>query len=137
MAKVREVMTKDPVVLEQSTSLVEGARTMRERDIGAVIVFASGRLVGVATDRDIVIRGVAEGNIGGMTLGDVCSRELHTISPDEPIERAVQLMREHSVRRLPVVEGGRPIGILSLGDLAVEKDPGSALGDISSAAPNR
>jgi CBS domain-containing protein len=70
-------------------------------------------------------------------VGQICSRELTTLSPDTPIEAAVQVMRDKAIRRLPVVEGERPVGIVSLGDLAVERDPESALGGISAAPPNR
>jgi CBS domain-containing protein len=70
------------------------------------------------------------------TVGDICSPDLVTVGPDEDVSIAVDRMREHAVRRLPVVEGGRAVGIVSLGDLAMERDPDSALGDISSAPPN-
>ncbi|MFJ3309981.1 CBS domain-containing protein [Streptomyces sp. NPDC086549] len=71
-----------------------------------------------------------------MTVADLCGEELVTITPDEDLDRAVELMREHSVRRLPVVDGDEPVGVISLSDLAIERDRGSALGDISAAGPN-
>ena len=76
------------------------------------------------------------GNIAERTVADACSQQLVTLSPEDSISRAVQLMREHSVRRLPVTEEGRPVGVVSLGDLAVERDAGSALADISASEPN-
>ena len=87
--------------------------------------------------RDIVVRTVAEArDPATTTLADICSHALTTVSPTDSIEQAVQLMRAKAIRRLPVVEGGQAVGIVSLGDLAVERDPSSALGDISAAPPN-
>lgn len=134
---VREVMTAKPVALQAGTSLVDAARAMRDRDIGDVVVLNDDRVCGIVTDRDIAVRAVAEARDPSQTvLAEVCSQELVTVSPDDPVEQAVTLMRSRALRRLPVVEDGRPIGIVSLGDLAVERDPGSVLGRISAAEPN-
>ena len=96
------------------------------------------RLRGLVSDRDLVVRALAEGaDPDETTVARACSEDLVTVEPEEDLDRAVQLMREHSVRRIPVVEGGHPVGIVSLGDLAVERDPESALGDISAARPNK
>jgi CBS domain-containing protein len=111
---------------------------MRKADIGDVIVMANGQICGIVTDRDIVVRAVAEGWDPATTeLADICSQDLTTVSPSDSIDRAVQLMRQKAVRRLPVVENGRAVGIVSIGDLALERDPQSALSDISAAPPNR
>ena len=135
---VREVMTANPVTLPGTSSVLEAARAMRDSHIGDVIVLENNQVCGIVTDRDIVIRAVAATrDPNTLTLGDICSHSLTTISPTESIEQAVRLMREKAIRRLPVVEGGKAIGIVSLGDLAVERDPESALGDISAAPPNR
>lgn len=137
MAQIRDVMTKDPQILPASASLVDAARIMRDEDIGPVIVVENDQVLGIVTDRDIVVRAVAEDRSpSATTVGDVASRDLTTVSPDDPVEEAVRLMREGAVRRLPVVEGGKPVGIVALGDLAVERDPDSALADISAAEPN-
>ncbi|MET9881155.1 CBS domain-containing protein [Actinacidiphila glaucinigra] len=134
---IREIMTSDPVTVDPQTPVVEVARRMREEHIGDVLVTEGDRLRGLVTDRDLVVRVLAEGeNISGKTVQEAVSGDLASVSPDDDIDRAVQLMREHSVRRLPVVEDDHPVGIVSLGDLAIERDPGSALGDISKAAPN-
>jgi len=110
---------------------------MRDSDIGNVIVVDNGHICGIVTDRDITIRGVAEErNIARLKLADICSRELATLSPQDSVEDAVRLMREKAIRRLPVVEGGKPVGVVSLGDLAVTQDHRSALGNISAAPPN-
>jgi CBS domain-containing protein len=134
---VHDVMTADPVVLPHSTNLVDAARAMRDQSIGDVVVENNGKACGMVTDRDLVVRGLARGgDPRSATLDDVCSHELIAIGPDDTIEHAVDLMREHAIRRLPVIEHDRPVGILSLGDLAIERDPNSALADISAAPHN-
>jgi CBS domain-containing protein len=131
-------MTSQPTALEAIQVVSEAARAMRDGDIGDVLVTEEGRLVGIMTDRDVVVRVLAEGLDPARTaLGVVCSRELTTLDPGDAIDTAVTLMRESAIRRLPVVESGRPVGILALGDLAVERDPQSVLGEISSAPPTR
>jgi CBS domain-containing protein len=100
-------------------------------------VVDEGRLRGVVTDRDLVVRVMAEGGaVGDRTVASACSDEPVTVAPDDDIDQVIGLMRERAVRRIPVVEHGHPVGIVSLGDLAIERDPGSALGDISSARPD-
>lgn len=134
---IQEIMSPDPVALEAGCTAVEAARAMRDRGIGDVIVVEGGRMVGMLTDRDITVRGVAEGrNPGEIHLSEICSGDIQTLSPGDPIDKAVQIMREKAIRRMPVVEGGRPVGMVSIGDLAVERDPGSALADISARPPN-
>ncbi|MFJ7149142.1 CBS domain-containing protein [Streptomyces sp. NPDC100445] len=135
--KVREVMTAAPVAVGPGTPVVEVARLMRDQGIGVVLVAEDETLRGLVTDRDLVVRVVCEGgNIEDRTVADACSEDLVGVAPDDDIDRAVALMREHAVRRLPVVEDGRPVGIVSLGDLAVERDTDSALADISATEPN-
>jgi CBS domain-containing protein len=130
--KVRDVMTRPVRTLSADSTLRDAAREMRDGDIGSVIVMMNdGSICGIVTDRDIVIRGLAQGKNLETRLADVCSRELVTLSPDQTIDEAIALMRENGVRRLPVEEGGRPVGILSLGDLAIERDEKSVLGQIS------
>lgn len=134
---VREVMTSPPITLEPSASLVDAARAMRERDVGAVVIAADDQIQGLVTDRDIVVRAVADARDPATTqVADVISSDLVTLSPDDPVGDAVKRMRELAVRRLPVVEQGRPVGIVALGDLAVDRDPSSALADISTSEPN-
>ncbi|AQS66067.1 CBS domain-containing protein [Streptomyces pactum] len=134
---VRDIMTGDPVTVEPQTSVTAVARIMRDRDLGAVLVTDGDRLRGLVTDRDLVVRSVAEGGDPEQTtVAGACSDEVVTVRPDDELNHAVELMREHAVRRVPVVDDGRPVGIVSLGDLAMERDPESALGDISVARPN-
>jgi CBS domain-containing protein len=135
---VGEVMTAKPLALQEGTTLAEAARAMRDHDVGDVVLLRDDQVTGIVTDRDIVVRGVAESmHPDEAVLAQVASKELVTVSPDTSVDEAVELMRQRAIRRLPVVEDGRPVGIVSLGDLAVEEDPDSALADISAADPNR
>jgi CBS domain-containing protein len=136
---VSDVMTTTPVTVEPHTSVAVVARMMRDDDIGAVLVTEGDRLRGLVSDRDLVVRAVADGgDPNRTTVADACSEDLVTVGPDDDVRRAVELMREHSVRRMPVVdEGQHAVGIVSLGDLAIVRDPESALGDISSTKPNK
>lgn len=135
---IRDVMTPNPVALQASSPVMEAARCMRDEDIGDVIVLEDGKICGVVTDRDIVVRGLAAGQDPKTTkLADVCSKDVVTLSPDDSVEDAVRMMRELAIRRMPIVDGGTPVGMVSIGDLAVERDPSSALADISAARPNQ
>jgi CBS domain-containing protein len=136
--QVKEVMTNEPITLDRDASLVEAARVMRDRGIGDVIVVEGEDAEGIVTDRDIVIRGVTEGVDPRTTrLGQVVSGDLASVAPDDPVERAIELMREKAVRRLPVLESGKPVGVVSLGDLAKQQDAGSVLADISDEPADR
>jgi CBS domain-containing protein len=111
---------------------------MRDGDFGMMPVGKDHQLIGVISDRDIAVRAVAEGadplTVSAQT---VCTPDPVMVAPDDPVSDAITLMREHAIRRLPVVESGLPVGIVSLGDLAEAQDPDSALADISRAAPDR
>ena len=135
---IRDVMTDSPCAVNVTASITVAARAMRENDIGDIIVLDGDRLYGILTDRDIVVRGLADDKDPRTTaVGEICSRELTTVQPSDSVGTAVRLMRERALRRLPVVdERGTVVGIVSLGDLAVERDPRSALADISAAPPN-
>jgi CBS domain-containing protein len=135
---VEEIMTRDPRTVDAGDSVVDAARAMRDDAIGNVVVTEGGRVAGIVTDRDIVIRAIAEGRDPQSTsVGDVCSSDLRTLEPGESVDEAVRAMREHNVRRQPVVRDGELVGVLSLGDLAKEREPDSALADISAASPDR
>ncbi|MFV0132251.1 CBS domain-containing protein [Streptomyces sp. HMX87] len=135
---VRDIMTGDPVTVEPQTSVHAVARIMRDQDLGAVLVTDGDELRGLVTDRDLVIRSLADGgDVDQITVAGACSDDVVTVRPDEDLDHAIRLMREHAVRRIPVVdEEQHPVGIVSLGDTAMERDPESALGDISVARPN-
>jgi CBS domain-containing protein len=136
--KVRDVMTQEVVYLPADTTLDEAARAMRERDIGDVVVTEGPTLAGVVTDRDIVVRAVAERQDPTATqLGTIATRDLVMIEQDASTDEAANVMRDRAVRRLLVCDADRQlVGIISLGDLAMAQDPSSALSDISEAAPN-
>jgi CBS domain-containing protein len=134
---VREVMTPGVVAVRPDASLVEAAQLMRAQDIGDVLVADGQHVVGMLTDRDIAVRAVADGT-DPLTVSAqaVCTPDPVVVAPDDPVASAAALMREHAVRRLPVVEDGLPVGMVSLGDLAEALDPDSALADISRALPD-
>jgi CBS domain-containing protein len=132
--KISDVMTKNPRTASPSDSLQAVAAIMRDEDTGVVPIVENGRLVGVVTDRDIVIRCVAEGNLKAKAT-DAASDDVVTVTADMSIADAAELMGEHQIRRLPVVEGDKLVGIVSLGDIAVkegkDKRTGDTLEDIS------
>lgn len=134
MPSIEEVMTPDPRTLDASETVTAAARVMADDDIGDVLVVDGERLYGIITDRDITVRVVAEGrDPQSTTLRDACSTSVVTLSPDDTVDDAERVMGEQAVRRLPIVRDGRPVGVVSLGDLAIEEDPESALADISAA----
>lgn len=134
---VSDVMTRDPVTVERHESAAEAARRMAAADAGDVIVLDNGTVCGILTDRDIAIRLVARDKSPDTPVAEIVSDdELVTVGPDTSISQAVQLIRGRAVRRLPVVQQGRAVGVVSLGDLAIEEDPGSALADVSAAEGN-
>ena len=136
--QIREVMTTDLRTLSPDATLTEAARVMRDADIGDVLLVGDdGSLTGMVTDRDIVVRALAEGrDPNTSSLRDVSSGDLVTVSPDTDAAEGARLMSRHAVRRLPVIEGGKPVGVVSIGDLAIERDSDSALADISAAPGN-
>lgn len=135
--KVSEVMTDAPATVDANASFAQVAAMMRDQDIGDVIVTEEDSVCGMVTDRDIVVRGLAgDGDPSNMRIGDICSRDLVAVNADANIDEAVQLMRTHALRRLPVTRDGQLAGVVSIGDLAVTQDRQSALADISAAPPN-
>ena len=135
---IREVMTGGPHTVPADATLQDAAREMKGDDIGAILVEDKGTVAGILTDRDIVVRAIAEGRDPASTkVGEVASRDVKTLTPDSSVEDAIKIVREQHVRRIPVVQDGRPAGIVSIGDLAVERDTDSALADVSAASPNR
>jgi signal-transduction protein with cAMP-binding, CBS, and nucleotidyltransferase domain len=136
--RIREIMTPDPIIMQASDTATEAARVMRDEGIGNVIVYKDKQLCGIVTDRDLTVRLLSERqHPAEATLESVCSREITALSPNDTTDAAVRLMRKKALRRLLVVEDGKVVGIVSLGDLAVHLDRKSALADISAAAANR
>ncbi|SCG49700.1 CBS domain-containing protein [Micromonospora inositola] len=138
MYRVSDVMTKQVVYLAAETMLDEAARVMKEADIGDVVVTDGATLAGMLTDRDIVVRAVAErADPATTTIGSIITREVVMIEQHSTASEAAALMRERNIRRVLVCDSDRKlVGIVSLGDLAMQLDPNSALSDISEAAPN-
>ena len=134
---IDQVMTRDPKTLGVTATIEEAARLMRDEHIGDLVVTeGDGTTCGVVTDRDLVVRAIAERRKPGNTrLGEICTRDPVVIEASSTIEDAVKLMAERSIRRVPVVNSGKLVGIVSLGDLAQARDPESALGAISAAPP--
>jgi CBS domain-containing protein len=133
---VAETMTPSPTTIRADQSVREAAQLMEAQDIGNVVVVDDGRVVGIVTDRDIVVRVLAAGGGPDDEIRRACSTELVTASPDDPVDAVVTLMREKAVRRVPVMRGNELVGIVSLGDVAMEHDPDSALAEISAEPPN-
>lgn len=133
---VQDVMTKGPSAVEAAAPIIEAAEIMLREDVGSVPILEDGRLAGMLTDRDIVLRVVAEGrDARTITCAEIASRQLATIDPQQPLEEALRLMGEHQVRRLPVVEeDGKLVGILAQADVARADpaDTGPLLKEISS-----
>jgi CBS domain-containing protein len=134
---MRDVMSPAPVSLAADESALTTAQAMKEHGIGTVLVVTGGKLSGLVTDRDIVIRVLAEDRDPGTTpVGAIASRDLAVLGPDDDVDQAIRLLRERAVRRIPIVRDGAPVGMVSVGDLALNQDRGSALSDVSAAAPN-
>jgi CBS domain-containing protein len=134
---VRDVMMPSPLTVDARTTIEAAAQVMRENDIGDVLVTQDGRLQGILTDRDIVVRAIAgERHPAATFAGECCSTEVQVVSVDDSPGRAAEVMRINALRRLPVVDDGQVVGVVSLGDLAVAEDPASTLADISAARPN-
>jgi CBS domain-containing protein len=134
--KVKDVMTPAPVGVYYSQTIGETARIMRDTQVGAVLVVNEGTLAGVVTDRDLVLRGLAEGEGPDSLVGPLCSGDLVGVAADADLDQAERLMGEHAVRRLPVINDGQVIGIVSMGDLAISGEEDSPLAAVSRAQPN-
>jgi CBS domain-containing protein len=116
---IKEVMTSEVKACEPDTSVSEAAKVMAKEDVGPVPVVEEGRLTGIVTDRDIVVRVVAEGrDPSSTTVGEIASRDLVTVSPDDDLDMALKQLAQNQVRRIPVVEGGRLVGIVAQADIA-------------------
>jgi CBS domain-containing protein len=135
---IKDVMTPDPVCVDPHDTAADAARRMRDVDSGAILVTEEGHLRGLLTDRDIVVRAIADGrDPSQVEVQEICSADIESLRPDDDVDRAVQLMRDRHVRRIPVVdEGDHPVGIVSIGDLALAREEHSALADISRAPAN-
>jgi CBS domain-containing protein len=135
--KVRDIMSAAPVCMAPGESVSAAARAMKQRGTGTVLVLSDGRPSGLVTDRDIAVRVLAENRDPLTTpIGDICSSELVVLSPDDNLAQASRLVRDHAVRRIPVLRDGTPVGVVSAGDLALESGATSVLSGMSSVPPN-
>jgi CBS domain-containing protein len=137
VTKVRDVMTAEPIVLQQDQSIADAAQAMRDNAVGAILVVDGDRLCGLVTDRDIVVRAVAEAAPLDSPVGRVVSPDLIAVGADDEADDAARVMQANAIRRLPVMDDGRIVGIVSIGDLAVSRGEDSALADISAAEPRQ
>jgi signal-transduction protein with cAMP-binding, CBS, and nucleotidyltransferase domain len=133
-AKVRDVMTPGPIGVDYDQSVGEAARAMRDWGVGAILVVSNGSLYGLVTDRDLVVRAVAEGRGADEPVGPLSSANLVGVDAGADVHEAMRLMRQHAVRRLPVLEDGQVAGIVSLGDLAMQDEPDLAFAQLSAIA---
>ena len=116
--RVSEAMTRDVKICTPGQTIREVAKTMQEIDAGAMPVGENDRLIGMITDRDIAIRAVAEGKLDA-TVGEIASKDVVSVDPQQSLEEAARLMAQHQIRRLPVCEeDGRLVGILAQADVA-------------------
>jgi len=139
LREVRQLMTAAPQSLPPTATIAAAATLMRDHDIGDVVVIEDGtdRVIGIVTDRDVAVRGVGGGHDPEETsIRTICSTALATVRPDETVTEAARVMRRHDVRRLPVVESGVAIGVISLGDIAGSDESVAVLDDLSAAPPN-
>jgi CBS domain-containing protein len=132
---VKDIMSTDIATVTLKDNVYEIAVLMKKHDVGFVPVVEGKKLLGVVTDRDIVIRGIAEKREGSAAVEQVISRDVETITPDTTVDEAAKIMAKNQIRRLPVVENGNLVGVVAIGDLAVrdkfENEAGDALSKIS------
>jgi CBS domain-containing protein len=116
---IKEVMTSEVKACDPETTVAEAAKVMAKEDVGPVPIVEEGRLTGIVTDRDIVVRVVAEGrDPSSTTVGEIASRDVVTVSPDDDLDTALKHLAQNQVRRIPVVDGGRLVGIVAQADIA-------------------
>ncbi|QMV40285.1 CBS domain-containing protein [Cohnella cholangitidis] len=135
MRKIADIMSADCTTISPQGSIKEAAELMKQHDIGFIPVIDGRKLIGVVTDRDLVIRGYANNHDGSTSVSEVLSDNVRTVSPDVSVDEAASIMSSGQIRRLPVVENGHLIGVVSLGDLAIREifvnEAGEALSGIS------
>jgi CBS domain-containing protein len=129
--RIAEIMTKDVQVVTPDTDLVTVAKRMKQLDVGVIPVVEGERLVGLITDRDIVIRAIAAGtNVQQAQVREHMSPDPTTVSSDDDVQRATEIMAREQIRRLPVVDNGKLVGIVSIGDVAVDARKDKQTGDV-------
>ncbi|QHJ70260.1 CBS domain-containing protein [Planococcus halotolerans] len=125
--KVADIMTKEVDTCTPQTSLQEAAAKMKEINVGSIPIVDNDKLIGIITDRDIVVRGIADNISLDTAVSEILSESMVTGSQDMSVEDAAELMADHQIRRLPIVDNDKVVGIVSLGDIAVkDKSYGNA-----------
>lgn len=120
--KVRDIMTQNVISVDEEESVLRASQVMRDANVGSVPVVRGDKMVGIITDRDIVVRNVADGeDVDNVTCKNIMTTDLVTCSPDMDVDEVAALMSKHQVRRIPVVENGKVVGMVSLGDLATQR----------------
>lgn len=141
MRTLREIMSSDCITVTRQDNIYETAVKMRDHDIGFIPVVDGKKMVGVVTDRDLVLRGYAEKKSGSSTVDEIMSTDVTCVSPDTTVDEAAKLMARQQIRRLPVCENNELIGIVAIGDLAVrstlKQEAGEALSEISEKQQSR
>ena len=139
---VRDVMTPNPECVSQQDSIRDVARIMKDTDTGVVPVVDGKKIIGLVTDRDIVVRGIAEGrDLTNVKVNEIMTRSVRSVKEDTPVSEVLELMGSAEIRRVPVVNGNDElVGIISIGDIATntstDQKVGKALENISEAPPN-
>jgi CBS domain-containing protein len=134
---LRDIMSPAPACMAPADTVSAAAKVMAERGVGTVVVLIDGQLSGLLTDRDITVRVLAENRDPQTTrIGEICSTDVAVLGPDDNVDQAAQLVRERAVRRIPVLRDGVPVGVVSIGDLALEKAGSSALSGVQAACPD-
>lgn len=118
--KIRDIMTKDIATLRSDDTIERAARLMRQYDVGSIPVCTDDKIIGIVTDRDIAIRSVAPGQVDKQSVADVMSTNLVVGNPDMDVQDAASIMSDRQIRRLPIVENNKLVGIVSLGDISLE-----------------
>lgn len=139
MPNIEKLMTDSIVTCTAQDNIYEAAVKMKQHDTGFIPIVDGERIIGVVTDRDLVIRGMADKHSGSTSIRDVMTEDVITVGPEATIDETAELMADRQVRRLPVVRDGKLVGIVSLGDLAVHvhfaDEAGEALSEISESSP--
>ena len=137
--QLKNIMTKDVSTISPDSTINEAAQLMKELDVGSIPVCKGTKPLGIITDRDITLRNVAEGEDPSNTVKEIMTDDLVYGSPDMSVDEAAKIMADNKIRRLPIVENGNLIGIISLGDIAVESTADVEVGETLStiSIPNR
>lgn len=134
--KLRDIMSPAPVCMAPTDTVSAAAKAMKEQGVGTALVLAAGRLSGLVTERDITVRVLAENRDPLTTcIGEICIGQVAVLSPDDDVTQAEQLIRERAVRRIPILADGIPVGVPSVGDLALEKGERQVLSGVPAASP--